>query len=362
MELLKRVKPGQRVAVAMSGGGDSTSVALLLQENNIDIFGITMYLFDVPDERGQMGPPSFLQEARDTADRLGIDHHILDLREVFRRGIQTYFADEYLKGRTPNPCVKCNRIVKYGLLLKEAMDLGATYMATGHYANIRWDEELECCRVYSGQADRKDQAYVLHGLTQWQLQRILLPLGDIQNKEEVRDKVRGWRKEVGDKKDSFGVCFIPDGDYGRFIQSFTDQEPRPGNFVDQEGRVLGQHQGLVHYTIGQKRKLGIDLEEPLTVLSIDAPLNQIVLGPDRDCYASSLVAKKVNFIPFDTLTSMIQVDAKICVWGYRLPAILVPMKDGSVRVQFNEPVRAIAPGQSVVFYMGDEIIGGGIIE
>lgn len=351
----------KKIAVAMSGGVDSTSVALLLQEKGYDIFGVTMYLFDVPKDDGGMGPPDFLDQAAEIASELGIDHHVIDLREVFRDEIQTYFARAYLQGRTPNPCVRCNRKIKYGLLLKEAERLGADFMATGHYANVVYDAELDCCRVFQGKADRKDQAYVLHCLKQDQLEKIMLPLGTVLDKERVREKVRAWWPELGDKLDSFGVCFIPNGDHGAFIESFEGVTVTSGNFIDQTGRILGRHRGIVHYTIGQKRKLGIELDQPMTVLEIRPDTNEIVLGPDCDAYARGLIAGDVNFIPFHTLSQIIRVEAKVCVWGYRLPATLVPMRDGHVRVQFDEPVRAIAPGQSVVFYMKNEIIGGGEI-
>lgn len=350
-----------RVAVALSGGVDSTAAAIKLMNDGYDCFGITMYLFDLPDENGELKPPGFLDDAKRVADALGMDHYIIDMRQIFKEKIMLPFAKAYLEGQTPNPCVLCNRSVKYGLLLEEAVKLGADYMATGHYARNILNEETGMYELYKGLADRKDQAYVMHVLSQDQLKRILFPNGDYPSKNEIRELVAQRGIFTAEKKDSMGICFVPDGDYGAVIDKLMPGAVKPGNFVDTEGRVLGQHRGIVYYTIGQKRGLGIELKQPMFVVKIDVERNEVILGSDEDTYAKGIVTESFHLIDSACDEIPKRVMLKMFNWGLMLEATTEILPDGRVQFRFVKPERAPTCGQHAVIYNGDRILGGGKI-
>lgn len=353
-----------RVAVAMSGGVDSSVTAYLLQKEGYEVIGLTMLLFNHYDKYGNIIEPEFIQDARRICDRLGIPHYVLDFRNDFEKAVKKEFIEEYLKGKTPNPCVICNKKIKYGKLLEAAQRFGAYYMATGHYATISYDENIHRYRIFRGKADRKDQSYVLHSLSQEQLQHVILPLGRFSSKQEVRKLAVQIDLNIAKKSDSTGICFIPNQDYAGFIKQHTEDKVIPGDFVDMNGNVLGKHKGIVHYTIGQKRNLGIQFHPPRFVVKIDAKKNQIVLGNDEDTYAAGFTAKNVNFTWFDQLDSELRVNVKVCQWGWFLSAVITKIDDETIKVIFDKKERAVAPGQAVVFYNEneEEVIGGGIID
>ncbi len=351
-----------KVAVGLSGGVDSTVAAYLLKKQGYDVIGITMFLFDVLDEEGNIIKPKFIEDAKRIAEILNIPHYVVDYRDTFEATIKKEFVKEYLRGRTPNPCVTCNRIIKYGKLLESAHSLGAYYIATGHYAIIQYDEKLKRYRIYKGEAEKKDQAYVLHSLSQKQSKHILLPLGSFKSKEEVRKLATKIDSQISEKKDSIGICFISNNDYVSYLASYDSNAVKQGNFVDMKGNIIGKHKGIVKYTIGQRRGLGEYFNKPMFVVEINAEKNEVVLGEDEDTYSIGLIAKNPFFTHFDKLDGVLKVKAKVCQWGWYLPATVLPFGDRKIKVIFNRKERSIAPGQAVVFYNGNEVIGGATID
>ena len=344
-----------RVAIGLSGGVDSSVAAAVLKEQGYEVIGITMRLWDNEEDSGA-------RDAKIVADFLGIEHHVVDFRQEFSDLVVDYFTKEYLSGRTPNPCIACNRYLKFEALRQKAMELGAKKIATGHYARIVKDEETNRYCLYKGLADTKDQTYVLYSLSQEQLAMTLMPLGGFQDKDAVRQKAEELGIPIFNKPDSMEICFIPDQDYAKFIKERVGALPPAGDFVDVEGNVLGQHRGIVHYTVGQRKGLGIAFGKPMFVLSIDPMKNQIMLGESGSEFSGSLLATEPNFIPFSTLEKPMKVYAKVRYSAKPAPAMVYPEGD-CLRVEFETPQRAITPGQAVVFYQpdGDMVLGGATI-
>lgn len=335
-----------KIAVLMSGGVDSTIAALLLRESGHQVLGLTMINWDEEAAR----------KARAAASVLNIEHHIVDLRDVFRERVVDYFCQSYARGQTPNPCVECNKWVKFGPLLDKALELGCSKIATGHYAQVEISQQGRHL-LKRGMDAAKDQSYFLHGLTQEQLSSTLFPLGSLL-KEQVRCLAGNHGLPAAREKESQEICFVP-GDYRDFLKERISC--RPGPIVDPQGRVLGTHQGLPFYTIGQRKGLGISCGRPIYVVSLDREKNQVCLGDEEGLLNHTLWAADCNFISIPSLTAPLQVQARI---RYRAPlAEACIMPEGNlVRVDFSTAQRAIAPGQSVVFYQGDIVVGGGRIE
>ena len=349
-----------RVVVAMSGGVDSSVAAALLVEAGYETIGISLKLWsqDTPEFPGYH-PICCSAEAVDDARRvcriLGIPFYYLNFERHFCSQVVDYFCEEYSRGRTPNPCLACNEKVKFRLLLDKALALGAEYLATGHYARIEeWQGHFHLLKAL----DRtKDQSYVLYFLGQRQLQHLLFPIGPYR-KAEVRRMAAELGLPVAGKAESQAICFIPDGDYRKFLaQRFP---ATPGDIVDTQGTVLGQHRGLAGYTVGQRRGLGIALGERLYVLSLDPAANKVVAGPDEQLLSHSLVAEKVTFVSGEAPEGPIPIQAKLRYRSPETESVLLSL-DGRWQVRFQKPQRAITPGQAVVFYQGDEVLGGGII-
>lgn len=342
----------KRIAVAMSGGVDSSVAAALLQKQGYEVFGVTMRVWKNTQDLA-------VRDAQVIAKRLNIPHHVLDLREVFEKQVINYFTNEYLLGRTPNPCVECNRHIKFGELLKWAKSMGADYIATGHYAKVV--QEGNRYLLKKSQSTNKDQTYPLYHLTQKQLASIIFPLADY-DKSEVRKIAKDFNLEVADKAESQDICFITNHDYVSFIEEQTGIKMKPGNFIDQSGNILGQHKGFHRYTIGQRKGLGIATGKPIFVTRIDAEKNEIVLGDEEDILSKSLVAINLNFIPIDKLTEKIEVTTKIRYGSKEVAAEIFPQENDEVKVVFKSPQKAVTAGQSVVFYQNDLVLGGGIIK
>ena len=348
----------KRICVAMSGGVDSTGAALLLLRQGYEVFGVTLRLR--PDRPGGQEPEPEIEAARAAADTLGIPHTVLDLRTLFQTAVMDRFVSEYAQGRTPNPCLDCNRAVKFGAMLDWALEQGADALATGHYANVCFDAAAGRWRLLRGADCRKDQSYFLYQLTQRQLAHLLLPVGQYE-----KPALRALAAEAGlsnaNRADSQDICFIPEGDYVAFLRSHGGAELIPGNFVDQAGRVLGRHRGLPCYTTGQRKGLGVSADTPLYVLGKDPAANTVTLGPDSALYVRELTADRLNWISVPALEGPIAVTAKTRHSRLEAAAVAEPLPNGRARVVFQEPQRAITPGQAVVFYDGEAVVGGGTI-
>ncbi|MCS7005317.1 MAG: tRNA 2-thiouridine(34) synthase MnmA [Cytophagales bacterium] len=358
-----------RVLVAMSGGIDSSLTAVLLHEQGYEVIGMTMKTWDYASSGGtkkETGCCSLdsINDARDIAVSLGFPHYILDIREEFGDYVINYFTEEYLNGRTPNPCVLCNTHIKWDALLRRADKLDCEWIATGHYANVR--KHTNGRYVISKGVDlQKDQSYVLWGVSQQSLARTLLPLGKFK-KTEIRQMAqeRGFT-ELVKKSESYEICFVPDNDYRGFLKrrvAGLEQKVAGGNFVLTDGTIVGKHEGYPFYTIGQRKGLGIALGYPVFVKEIRKETNEVVLGRDTDLYQDSMIVDKLTMGKYENLIGMpTETITKIRYNDEGTPALIEQFEEGYMRVYFHKPVRAIAPGQAAVFYEGDDVIGGGWI-
>ena len=347
------------IAVGMSGGVDSSAAALLLLRQGYRVEGVTLRLRRGLPDAGEATGEQDIADAGRVCDMLGIPHHVLDLSETFRERVVEEFVSEYLAGRTPNPCVTCNRTIKFGAMLDFALENGWDGIATGHYAHRSLDEASDRWQLFREDSP-KDQSYVLWSLTQHQLAHTLFPLAGME-KEEVRTLARGAGLPVADKGDSMEICFVPEDGYAAFLERYIGHPLPPGEFLDEQGQVIGRHLGIARYTIGQRKGLGIAFGKPMFVTGIDAAANTVTLGEEGRQCACSLTADMVNFLSIPVPDGPIRVEAKIRYQAPPAPAMLVPTGPDTVRLTFDEPQRSITPGQSVVFYRERLLLGGGRI-
>ena len=350
----------KQICLAMSGGVDSAAAAILLRQAGYDVSAVTLRLHRRADRPGICGAGDDIALAQALAGSMGMPHTVLDLCDTFRNTVMANFVSEYVSGRTPNPCVDCNREIKFGALLDWALAHGADAMATGHYARVDYNEDTGRWRLLRGKDLRKDQTYFLFQLTQFQLSHLLLPVGEYE-KGEIRALAEGCGLSNAQKPDSQDICFVPDGDYVSFLRA-QGVEPKPGNFVDESGRVFGPHKGLECYTKGQRKGLGVSAGTPVYVLRKELDTGNVVLGPNEALFTRELTANRLNWISVPELTEPMTVTAKTRYSQKEAAAVIEPLSGGRVRAVFEEPQRAVTAGQAVVFYDSEAVVGGGIIE
>lgn len=354
----------KRVVVGMSGGVDSSVAAYLLKKQGYDVIGVTMQIWQdedvctIGDNGGCCGLKA-VEDARRIAALLEIPYYVMNFKDIFKKSVIDNFISEYLKGNTPNPCIRCNRYVKWEALLSRSMEIGADYIATGHYAKVK--------RLYNGRfaicksvTDRKDQTYALYNLTQLQLAHTLMPIG-VYCKEDVREIAKKAGFPVADKPDSQEICFIPDNDYAAFLHKNADI-PGRGNFIDKNGNVLGRHSGIHRYTIGQRKGLNISLGVPMYVCEIRPDSNEVVIGTDEETYTNKIICCNINYMAVKDFKHCKNMTARIRYGGREYPCTVEYQNNGRLLCRFGEKVRAATPGQAIVFYRGEQVLGGGTIE
>ncbi len=347
----------KKVVIGLSGGVDSSVAALLLKQSGYEVIGVTMDLLPSTD----LSSSSSIDDAKKVADKLGIPFYSLDFKDEFKKYVIDYFAKEYMAGKTPNPCIECNKHLKFGLLLDKAYEMfGTDYVATGHYAKVEYNEQTNRYYIKESNSIGKDQTYVLYNLTQEQLKHVLMPLGDY-TKEQIREIAKENGFITADKKDSQEICFVKDNDYAGFIERNYNHKNIQGEFVDTKGNKYGKHKGIIHYTIGQRRGLGLSLKAPLYVKRVDTKTHEVILCPKEELFQDSLICNNINLITIDKLTSPLSVSVKIRYSAPKAKATLIPVNDDTIKVVFDEPQRAVTPGQAVVFYDNDIVVGGGTI-
>ena len=365
-----------KIAVAMSGGVDSSAAAAMLKDEGHELVGFTMQLWKQRrglsvDADGEPLPSRCcslddVYDARHVAEQLGFPFYVLNLERDFERAVVEPFVQSYLAGETPIPCVACNSRLKFASLDRLAQSLRCDKVATGHYARVVYDAVADRHRLLRGLDAQKDQTYFLWELTQAQLSRALFPLGEMR-KDEAREAARGHRLNVADKRESQEICFVPDGDYAGFIDRYLeaegreDERPAPGEIVDAGGRVLGRHGGVHRYTTGQRRGLGLSRPLPLYVVRVEAERNRVVVGHEDELLASEFEAAGVNWVAFDEPAGPVRADVRVRYRHAEAPATITPLGGARARVRFDEPQRAVTPGQATVFYRGEEVVGGGWI-
>ena len=350
--------------IAMSGGVDSSAAALLMLEAGYECIGVTMQLFHnedagIPREKSCCSL-SDVMDAKLVSSKLGMLHYVFNFSDKFRETVMTRFSQSYEKGATPNPCIDCNRFLKFDAMVQRMHEMNFDYVVTGHYARTEFDETSGRYLLKKGIDETKDQSYVLYSLTQEQLKHIRFPLGTY-HKTEIRAIAEKAGFVNAHKKDSQDICFVPDGDYAGFLERFTGKTYPAGDFVDTSGIVLGQHRGIIHYTVGQRKGLGISAKYPLYVQEIRTDTNQVVLGKNEELFSDSLTADDVNLISVDNLTEPLKCSAKIRYRHPEQPCTAWQTDDGILHVRFDAPQRAITRGQAVVLYQGETVVGGGTI-
>ena len=346
------------IAVAMSGGVDSSLTAAMLLKQGYKVFGITLWLWVSGTPYDEV--PLAVTDAKKMCDFLGIEHHVIDARDVFYENVVDYFVKEYAYGRTPNPCVFCNKNIKFDLMLNRALELGATHMVTGHYAQVNYNEETGLYELHKGVDPTKDQSYVMYNMNQRILSHLMFPLGG-QCKTETRKLAAEYDLPVAKKPDSVDICFLPHGNYQKLVVEEMKAKPKTGNIVTEDGEILGKHTGLFNYTIGQRKGLGIAYRHPLYVIGFNGERNEVIVGPNERLFTNRMICKFYNFLD-DTIHKELKAEGKIRYAANPSPCTARILDDDTMEVIFDEPQRAITPGQSVAFYNGTQLLGGAVID
>lgn len=352
----------KKVVVGMSGGVDSSVAAYLLKRQGYDVIGVTMQIWqndDYVESDGSCCGLSAVNDARRVADKLDIPYYVLNFRKEFKESVIDYFVSEYLRGATPNPCIACNRYVKWEALLNKAVQIGADYIATGHYASVVKHHITGRMTLKMSQDIGKDQTYALYNLNQYQLKHTIMPVGEY-GKNEIRNIANEIGLNVANKPDSQEICFIPDNNYSRYIRENSNAEIKEGNFIDKKDNILGKHKGIINYTIGQRKGLGISFGKPMYVSEIRPLTNEIILSENEGLFKKKVLIKEFNFMSYEKIDKELNLYGKIRYNQIKAPCTIKLNKD-IIECIFDEPQRAVTPGQSAVFYDGDYIFGGGII-
>lgn len=348
----------KRVLLGMSGGVDSSVSAVLLLEQGYEVVGATMKLWE--DEN--CSQKTAIEDAKKVCEKLGIEHHVIDCTTEFKCRVIDNFISDYQNTKTPNPCVECNRYLKFGLFYKKAKELECAYIATGHYAKTEYSEKYGRYVLTKSDEEKKDQTYFLYYISKEQIEHILFPLQNRTSKEETRTIAEQNGLKIAQKKESQEICFIPDNDYQSFLKKYSTQKVKTGNIVLKSGEILGKHTGLTNYTIGQRKGLGISYKEPLYVIKLNMNKNEVIVGSESDLYSSELIATDLNWQAIDKIEETLELKAKVRYRAKEADCTVIPIENKKVKVIFKEPQRAITPGQSIVFYDGNIVVGGGKIK
>jgi len=353
----------KKVLLGMSGGVDSSVSAIILKEMGYEVIGATMKLWEDKKCQEEGGCCSFnaTYDAKRVCDKLNIPHYTINCEAEFRKYVIDDFINCYKDCKTPNPCIQCNKYLKFGAFYRKALELGCDYISTGHYAKIEYSDKYNSYILKKSEEDKKDQTYFLYSIPKEALSKMIFPLENFKNKDDVRKIAEKYELKVANKKDSQEICFIPDNDYGKFLEENMNNKPKEGKIVLRDGTVVGKHKGLIYYTIGQRKGLGIAYRNPLYVIDLDKQKNEVIVGNETELYAKELYANELNFLVDLDYSKPIEVMAKIRYRAKEAKAILNVQDNGIAKVEFEEPQRAITKGQSVVFYIDDVVLGGGKI-
>jgi len=352
------------VLLGMSGGVDSSVSAILLQEQGYDVIGATMKLWQNDEELdcdSGCCSLSSTYDAKRVCDLLGIPHYVFNFTDEFKKHVIDDFVNTYKKGKTPNPCIECNRYLKFEIMYKKAQELGIEYIATGHYAKTEYSEKYNKHVLKQSLALKKDQTYALYNIPKEIVGKVLFPLGNFTDKSEVRQIAEDHNLLIAQKPDSQEICFIPDNDYVKFLKENMSDEIKIGNIIDKRGKILAKHKGIINYTIGQRKGLGLSKATPLYVVKLDMENNNVIVGKEDEIYSSELGVEDINYILLDTVNEPINITAKIRYSAKAENAILYPLTNNTATVVFENKQRAVTPGQSIVFYIDDCVLGGGKI-